>query len=64
MPGRCFATIKKMAIAEARFMRAWLIGILVMNWGEVPIIENNLDSIKRYFHHKKYGKKCLEIYYQ
>jgi hypothetical protein len=33
--------IKKMAIAEARFMRAVAYQYLVMNWGEVPIIENN-----------------------
>jgi starch-binding outer membrane protein, SusD/RagB family len=34
--------IKKMAIAEARFMRAVAYRHLVMNWGPVPIIENNL----------------------
>jgi len=33
---------KKTAIAEARFMRAVAYRYLVMSWGEVPIIENNL----------------------
>lgn len=32
---------RKMAIAEARFMRALAYRYLVMNWGEVPIIEDN-----------------------
>ena len=36
---------KKMAIAEARFMRALAYRFLVMNWGAVPIIENNLDHL-------------------
>lgn len=36
---------KKMAIAEARFMRALAYRYLVMNWGEVPIIENNLEHL-------------------
>ncbi|WP_158563286.1 RagB/SusD family nutrient uptake outer membrane protein [Chitinophaga silvatica] len=35
------ASVKKMAIAEARFMRALAYRYLVMNWGEVPIIEDN-----------------------
>lgn len=33
--------IKQHAIAEARFMRATAYSFLVMNWGPVPIIENN-----------------------
>lgn len=33
--------IKKYAISEARFMRAVAYRCLVMNWGEVPIIQNN-----------------------
>ncbi|MEO6456325.1 MAG: RagB/SusD family nutrient uptake outer membrane protein, partial [Ginsengibacter sp.] len=37
--------IKKLAIAEARFMRALAYRYLIMNWGEVPIIENNLDYL-------------------
>lgn len=37
--------IKKMAIAEARFMRAVAYHYLVMNWGAVPIIENNLTLL-------------------
>lgn len=37
--------IKKMAIAEARFMRALAYRFLVMNWGAVPVIENNLDQL-------------------
>lgn len=39
------ADIKKMAIAEARFMRALAYRFLVMNWGEVPVIENNLTLL-------------------
>jgi starch-binding outer membrane protein, SusD/RagB family len=38
-------SIKRLAIAEARFMRAMAYRFLVMNWGEVPIIENNLDYL-------------------
>ncbi len=37
--------IKKLAIAEARFMRALAYRYLVMNWGEVPVIVNNLDHL-------------------
>ncbi|MFN4313102.1 MAG: RagB/SusD family nutrient uptake outer membrane protein [Chitinophagaceae bacterium] len=37
--------IKNMAIAEARFMRALAYRFLVMNWGAVPVIENNLDKL-------------------
>ncbi len=37
--------IKKMAIAEARFMRALAYRFLVMNWGPVPIITNNLTLL-------------------
>ncbi|MGZ8552284.1 MAG: RagB/SusD family nutrient uptake outer membrane protein [Chitinophagaceae bacterium] len=37
--------IKKMAIAEARFMRALAYRFLAMNWGPVPVIENNLDQL-------------------
>ena len=36
---------KKTAIAEARFMRALAYRFLVMNWGAVPIIENNIDHL-------------------
>jgi hypothetical protein len=36
---------KKMAIAEARFMRALAYRFLVMNWGAVPVIENNFDHL-------------------
>ncbi|MES2882930.1 MAG: RagB/SusD family nutrient uptake outer membrane protein [Bacteroidota bacterium] len=39
------ANIKKLAIAEARFMRALAYRYLVMNWGEVPVIVNNLDHL-------------------
>jgi starch-binding outer membrane protein, SusD/RagB family len=39
-------SVKKMAIAEARFMRALAYRYLVMNWGEVPVITNNLDYLK------------------
>lgn len=37
--------IKKMGIAEARFMRALAYRFLVMNWGDVPVIENNLTLL-------------------
>ncbi len=37
--------VKKMAIAEARFMRSLAYRFLVMNWGPVPIIENNLTLL-------------------
>ena len=37
--------VKKIAIAEARFMRALAYRFLVMNWGDVPIIENNLEQL-------------------
>src|SRR4030095_10578616 len=37
--------VKKMAIAEARFMRALAYRFLVMNWGPVPVIENNFDHL-------------------
>src|SRR5206468_10711416 len=39
------ADVKKTAIAEARFMRALAYRFLVMNWGPVPIIENNFDHL-------------------
>lgn len=37
--------VKKIAIAEARFMRALAYRYLTMNWGDVPIIENNLTLL-------------------
>src|SRR5689334_15712172 len=37
--------IKKMAIAEARFMRALAYRFLVSNWGPVPIVENNVEQL-------------------
>ena len=37
--------VKKQAIAEARFMRALAYRYLVMNWGPVPIIENNFEDL-------------------
>ena len=37
--------VKKVAIAEARFMRALAYRFLVMNWGAVPIIENNIEHL-------------------
>ncbi len=39
------AKTRKMAIAEARFMRALAYRFLVMNWGPVPVIENNFDHL-------------------
>lgn len=37
--------VKKHAIAEARFMRALAYRHIVMNWGEVPVIENNIEHL-------------------
>jgi hypothetical protein len=37
--------VRKMTTAEARFMRALAYRFLVMNWGPVPIIENNFDHL-------------------
>lgn len=37
--------VKKVAIAEARFMRALAYRYLTMNWGDVPIMENNLEFL-------------------
>lgn len=37
--------VKKTGIAEARFMRALAYRFLVMNWGPVPIIENNIEHL-------------------
>lgn len=37
--------VKTHAIAEARFMRALAYRFLVMNWGAVPVIENNLTLL-------------------
>ena len=39
------ANIRKMGIAEARFMRALAYRFLVMNWGAVPVIENNFEHL-------------------
>jgi hypothetical protein len=39
------AATKKMSIAEARYMRALAYRFLVMNWGAVPVIENNFDHL-------------------
>src|SRR5829696_8519092 len=39
------ANAKKVATAEARFMRAVAYRYLVMNWGAVPIIENNIEHL-------------------
>ncbi|MCB0837432.1 MAG: RagB/SusD family nutrient uptake outer membrane protein [Bacteroidetes bacterium] len=37
--------MKEIAIGECRFMRALAYEHLVMNWGAIPIIENNLDLL-------------------
>lgn len=39
------AKVKSIAIAEARFMRAVAYRYLVSNWGDVPIITNNLTLL-------------------
>lgn len=39
------AGVRKQSIAEARFMRALAYRFLVMNWGPVPVIENNFDHL-------------------
>jgi hypothetical protein len=36
---------RKMTIAEASFMRALAYRFLVMNWGPVPVIENNVEHL-------------------
>jgi starch-binding outer membrane protein, SusD/RagB family len=36
---------KRTGIAEAKFMRAVAYQYLVMNWGPVPVIENNLEHL-------------------
>lgn len=38
--------VKKIAIAECRFMRAVAYEHLVMNWGAVPVIANNIDLLE------------------
>ena len=45
MEGQLLLPQIKMAIAEARFMRALAYRFLVMNWGPVPIIENNFEHL-------------------
>jgi starch-binding outer membrane protein, SusD/RagB family len=37
--------VKKVAIAEARFMRALAYRFLVSNWGAVPIVTNNVEQL-------------------
>jgi len=37
--------VKKTAIAEARFMRSLAYRFLVSNWGDVPVIENNIEHL-------------------
>jgi starch-binding outer membrane protein, SusD/RagB family len=39
------ANVRKSSIAEARYMRALAYRFLVMNWGPVPVIENNFDHL-------------------
>lgn len=39
------AGAKRTAVAEARFMRALAYRYLVMNWGAVPVIENNIEHL-------------------
>ncbi|MDI3322014.1 RagB/SusD family nutrient uptake outer membrane protein [Pinibacter soli] len=39
------ASTKKISIAEARFMRSLAYRYLVMNWGAVPIITNNVEQL-------------------
>ena len=63
MVGRVSPKVKKIAIAEARFMRALAYRFLVMNWGAVPIIENNFDHLFDTSISRKYSYQCMEIYY-
>ena len=37
--------VRKTATAEARYMRALAYRFLVMNWGPVPVIENNFEHL-------------------
>ncbi|MFB6456590.1 RagB/SusD family nutrient uptake outer membrane protein [Chitinophaga sp. Hz27] len=39
------ANVKNQGIAEGRFMRAVAYSYLTMNWGAVPLINNNLDYL-------------------
>jgi hypothetical protein len=48
--------VKKTAIAEARFMRALAYRYLTMNWGDVPIIEDNLALLNDTSIHKNTSK--------
>lgn len=48
--------VKKIAIAEARFMRALAYRYLTMNWGDVPIIENNIELLNDTSIHKNTSK--------
>ena len=49
-------TVKKAAIAEARFMRALAYRYLTMNWGEVPVIEDNIALLSDTTIHKNTSK--------
>jgi hypothetical protein len=46
-------SVKKHAIAEARFMRGLAYSYLVQNWGPVPIITDNV--VTGYVHYAKHG---------
>ena len=56
--------IKKMAIAEARFMRALAYRFFVMNWGPVPIIENNFDHLSDTSISQKYYSQRMAFYHK
>jgi hypothetical protein len=49
-------TVKKIAIAEARFMRALAYRYLTMNWGDVPVIEDNIALLSDTTIHKNTSK--------
>src|SRR5690606_23034089 len=51
--------IKQHAIAEARFMRALAYRYLAMNWGEVPIIENNLELLNDPLRVRKHTEESI-----
>ncbi|MEO6723047.1 MAG: RagB/SusD family nutrient uptake outer membrane protein [Ferruginibacter sp.] len=53
--------IKKIAIAEARFMRAVAYRYLTMNWGDVPVIENNLTLLNDTTIHKNTAKSVWKF---
>ncbi|MDP4225958.1 MAG: RagB/SusD family nutrient uptake outer membrane protein [Bacteroidota bacterium] len=55
------AAVRKQAIAECHFMRALAYRYLVMNWGEVPVITNNLTLLSDTTIQKNTGKSVWKF---